>query len=259
MGQDGAQVCCKALTADCLACAAGMNVEQYCQQHQGTAGCQTAEEGLKPSLSSALCSANPACPAGKIKNSLCCPGEAGFFLPCCNTTATSLESTFGISASDFATTRGQFIISGGVKFWQDSAPPYTRHRVSSEQDCEICGCGTEGKFVNKTLYATLPEGSPFTCSMIPTEVSDLGQAELAGAQTQTGMAWWKNVLIMLFLAIFLCLGIIAGLVPAERPKRAIEERSVIELFRTESSASEYDDDELGDSDGSEDVSSSRPL
>jgi len=32
-------ICCRALTADCLACSAGVTVEQYCQDNAGTAGC----------------------------------------------------------------------------------------------------------------------------------------------------------------------------------------------------------------------------
>jgi len=36
-------VCCQEMTADCLACSAGMTVEEYCEMHPGTVGCVTEE------------------------------------------------------------------------------------------------------------------------------------------------------------------------------------------------------------------------
>ena len=33
--------CCQALTAPCLACSAGLTVDEYCQQNPGTSGCPT--------------------------------------------------------------------------------------------------------------------------------------------------------------------------------------------------------------------------
>ena len=36
------QPCCMAMTADCLACSAGVTPYEYCLKHPGTAGCKTA-------------------------------------------------------------------------------------------------------------------------------------------------------------------------------------------------------------------------
>ena len=38
--------CCKALTAECMACAAGMSVHDFCQLHkdEGIKGCPTAQK-----------------------------------------------------------------------------------------------------------------------------------------------------------------------------------------------------------------------
>ena len=33
------KVCCKAMTAQCLACFAGQSVEEYCQANPSTSGC----------------------------------------------------------------------------------------------------------------------------------------------------------------------------------------------------------------------------
>ena len=33
------RACCYALTAECLSCAAGMEIEEYCKQNPNTRGC----------------------------------------------------------------------------------------------------------------------------------------------------------------------------------------------------------------------------
>merc|ERR1712198_411572 len=39
------RACCLAMNADCLSCAAGMEVEEYCTQNPSTYGCRVIEEG----------------------------------------------------------------------------------------------------------------------------------------------------------------------------------------------------------------------
>merc|ERR1711963_686695 len=43
----GGQMCCQAMTADCLACSAGVSVEKYCQDKPKTSGCVTTAPSLR--------------------------------------------------------------------------------------------------------------------------------------------------------------------------------------------------------------------
>ena len=39
-GYSNEGLCCRAMTADCLACASGMTVSEYCSHNSDTVGCE---------------------------------------------------------------------------------------------------------------------------------------------------------------------------------------------------------------------------
>merc|ERR1711920_283691 len=70
-----AKSCCMALTADCLACSAGMSVEDYCSQNPDTAGCEAVAKPCCMGLTADCL----ACSAGVSVEDYCSqiPGTAG--------------------------------------------------------------------------------------------------------------------------------------------------------------------------------------
>jgi hypothetical protein len=66
------EACCKAMTAECLACSAGKTKEEYCEGTPTTVGCETDTGGDEPPMCCMAMTAEClACSAGKTKEEYC--------------------------------------------------------------------------------------------------------------------------------------------------------------------------------------------